>query len=82
MLQNQHTLEKNTEMEGKMQEILVEEKSKNSENDLMGRTSSSKIVNFEGETDLIGQIVKVKISKAYLHSLRGALEKNGRLKKC
>jgi tRNA-2-methylthio-N6-dimethylallyladenosine synthase len=77
MLQNQHTLEKNTEMEGKLQEILVEGKSKNSEKDLMGRTSSSKIVNFEGHSDLIGQIVKVKILKAYLHSLRGLLEKKG-----
>jgi tRNA-2-methylthio-N6-dimethylallyladenosine synthase len=70
-LQNQHTLEKNTALEGSTQELLVESKSKNSENDLMGRTSSWKIVNFKGESDLIGKLVDIKISKAYLHSLRG-----------
>jgi tRNA-2-methylthio-N6-dimethylallyladenosine synthase len=76
MLQNQHTFEKNTELEGSLQELLVEGISKNSENDLMGRTSSCKIVNFKGELELIGKMVKVKISKAYLHSLRGTIVKN------
>ncbi|MCX5848312.1 MAG: tRNA (N6-isopentenyl adenosine(37)-C2)-methylthiotransferase MiaB [Deltaproteobacteria bacterium] len=73
MLQNQHTLEKNTALEGSNQELLVEGKSKNSENDLMGRTSSWRIVNFKGELELIGKLVDVKISKAYLHSLRGKM---------
>jgi tRNA-2-methylthio-N6-dimethylallyladenosine synthase len=71
MLQDQHTLEKNTALESSKQELLVEGKSKNSENDLMGRTSSWRIVNFKGELELIGKLVDVKISKAYLHSLRG-----------
>ena len=75
MLQDKHTLEKNTALEGSRQELLVEGKSKNSENDLMGRTSSWKIVNFKGELELIGKLVDVKISKAYLHSLRGKLIK-------
>ncbi len=75
MLQDQHTLEKNTAMESSKQELLVEGKSKNSEDDLMGRTSSWKIVNFKGELELIGKLVDVKISKAYLHSLRGKLIK-------
>jgi tRNA-2-methylthio-N6-dimethylallyladenosine synthase len=75
MLQDQHTLEKNTAMESSKQELLVEGKSKNSENDLMGRTSSWRIVNFKGELELIGKLVDVKISKAYLHSLRGKLIK-------
>jgi 2-methylthioadenine synthetase len=39
----------------------------------MGRTGSWKIVNFEGELELIGKMVNVKISKAYLHSLRGKM---------
>ena len=73
MLQDQHTLEKNIALENTKQEILVEGKSKNSESDLMGRTSSWKIVNFKGELELIGKIVNVKISKAYLHSLRGKM---------
>ena len=75
MLQDQHTLEKNTAMESSKQELLVEGKSKNSENDLMGRTSSWRIVNFKGELEFIGKLVDVKISKAYLHSLRGKLIK-------
>jgi len=76
VLQDKHTLEKNTALEGSIQELLVEGKSKNSESDLMGRTSSWKIVNFKGEMDLIGKLVNVKISKAYLHSLRGKIANN------
>ena len=69
-LQNQHTLERNTKLEGSVQELLVERTSKHSEGDLMGRTSSWKIVNFKGELELISKLVDVKISKAYIHSLR------------
>ena len=76
VLQDKHTLEKNTALEDSIQELLVEGKSKNSESDLMGRTSSWKIVNFKGEMDLIGKLVNVKISKAYLHSLRGKIANN------
>ncbi len=72
-LQDQHTIETNLAMEGSLQELLVEGKSKNSENDLMGRTSSWKIVNFKSELELTGKRVKVKITKAYLHSLRGKI---------
>ncbi|MGV8059440.1 MAG: tRNA (N6-isopentenyl adenosine(37)-C2)-methylthiotransferase MiaB [Smithellaceae bacterium] len=72
-LQDKHTLEKNTKMGGSRQELLVEGKSKNSENDLMGRTRSWKIVNFKGEQELIGKVMDVKITKPYLHSLRGKL---------
>jgi tRNA-2-methylthio-N6-dimethylallyladenosine synthase len=73
ILQNQHTLEKNIALEGSNQQLLVEGKSKNSENDLMGRTSSWRIVNFKGQSALIGKLVDVKISKAYIHSLRGKM---------
>ena len=72
-LQDQHTIEANLAMEGSLQKLLIEGKSRNSENDFMGRTSSWKIVNFKSESELTGKIVKVKISKAYLHSLRGKL---------
>jgi tRNA-2-methylthio-N6-dimethylallyladenosine synthase len=75
MLQDKHTLEKNTKLEGSSQKLLVEGKSRNSENDLMGRTSSWRIVNFKGELELTGKLVDVKISKAYLHSLRGKIIK-------
>ena len=72
-LQDMHTLEKNTELEGSCQELLIEGKSKNSESELMGRASSWKIVNFKGNPELVGKLVDVKITKAYLHSLRGKL---------
>ena len=72
-LQDQHTLEANLALEGSQQELLVEGKSKNSENDLMGRTSSWRIVNFKSESELTGKRVNVKVSKAYLHSLRGKI---------
>lgn len=72
-LQDQHTMEANLAMESSLQELLVEGKSRNSENDLMGRTSSWKIVNFKSDEELTGKIVKAKITKAYLHSLRGKL---------
>jgi tRNA-2-methylthio-N6-dimethylallyladenosine synthase len=72
-LQDGHTLEANLALEGSQQELLVEGKSKNSENDLMGRTRSWKIVNFKSESELTDKRVKVKISKAYLHSLRGKI---------
>ena len=74
-LQNKHTLGKNTELEGGRQELLIEGKSRNSENDLMGRTSSWKIVNFKGDQALIGKLMDVEITKSYLHSLRGKLIK-------
>ncbi len=72
-LQDKHTLEKNTELEGSRQELLIEGRSKNSENDLMGRTSSWKIVNFKGKQELIGKMMDITITKSYLHSLRGKL---------
>jgi tRNA-2-methylthio-N6-dimethylallyladenosine synthase len=72
-LQDKHTLEANTQLEGSRQELLIEGKSKNSENDLMGRTSSWKIVNFKGNQEIIGKLIDVKITKSYLHSLRGKL---------
>ena len=75
ILQDQHTLEKNTALENSKQKLLVEGMSRNSENDLMGRTSSWRIVNFKGESELVGKLVDVKISKAYLHSLRGKMIK-------
>ncbi|HOW57790.1 MAG TPA: tRNA (N6-isopentenyl adenosine(37)-C2)-methylthiotransferase MiaB [Smithellaceae bacterium] len=72
-LQNRHTQEIHNSLEGSVQQVLVEGRSRNSANDLTGRASSWKIVNFAGEPDLIGTIADVKITKAYLHSLRGKL---------
>ncbi|PKN04317.1 MAG: tRNA (N6-isopentenyl adenosine(37)-C2)-methylthiotransferase MiaB, partial [Deltaproteobacteria bacterium HGW-Deltaproteobacteria-9] len=75
-LQDRHTQEKNTELEGSVQEVLVEGCSRNSEQDLMGRARSWRIVNFKGDAELIGRKVPVEISRGYLHSLRGKMIKN------
>lgn len=74
-LQDQHTQEKNFALEGTIQEVLVEGLSKNSEHDVMGRARSWRIVNFKGGPELIGKLVNVVITRGYLHSLRGKLEK-------
>jgi tRNA-2-methylthio-N6-dimethylallyladenosine synthase len=65
------TLQKNQELEDRMEEVLVEGQSKQSEKDVTGRTRSNKIVNFEGDMNLVGEIIPVQIIKAYPHSLRG-----------
>ncbi|PKN10796.1 MAG: tRNA (N6-isopentenyl adenosine(37)-C2)-methylthiotransferase MiaB [Deltaproteobacteria bacterium HGW-Deltaproteobacteria-5] len=75
-LQDRHTQEKNTALEGSIQEVLVEGLSRNSEQDLMGRARSWRIVNFKGDAGLIGRKVPVEISRGYLHSLRGKMIKN------
>jgi tRNA-2-methylthio-N6-dimethylallyladenosine synthase len=72
-LQEKHTLERNEAMVGNMEEILVEEISKNSKEDVTGRTRTNKIVNFRGSHELISKTVSVLITDAYQHSLRGRL---------
>ena len=37
----------------------------------MGRTECNRIVNFAGADRLIGQMIEVRITRAYPHSLRG-----------
>ncbi len=72
-LQEKHTLERNEAMIGNTEEILVEEISKNSKEDMAGRTRTNKIVNFRGSHKLIGKTVSVLIIDAYQHSLKGRL---------
>ncbi len=72
-LQDRHTQEKNTALEGSVQEVLVEGRSRNSAQDLTGRTRSWRIVNFKGDMGLIGRKVSVKITRGYLHSLWGKM---------
>lgn len=81
-LQEEHTLERNRELEGSLQEVLVESSSKNSERDMMGRTRTNRIVNFTAEPGLIGGTVSVKITHAFLHSLRGEMPPEREVSKC
>jgi tRNA-2-methylthio-N6-dimethylallyladenosine synthase len=75
-LQDLHTQEKNTALEGNREQVLVEDRSRNSENDMMGRTRSWRIVNFKGGPELTGKLVSVEITRGYLHSLRGKVVDN------
>jgi tRNA-2-methylthio-N6-dimethylallyladenosine synthase len=72
-LQGKHTLERNALLIGNIEEILVEGFSKNCSDDVIGRTRTNRIVNFRGESELIGKTVSVVITDAYQHSLRGIL---------
>ncbi len=73
-LQEGHTLEKNLALIGKVEEVLVEGRSRKRGSDVSGRTRSNRIVNFPGNAELIGKIVRVMIVDAYPHSLKGEME--------
>jgi len=72
-LQKEITFQKNQALEGCTEEVLVEGPSKQSGQDVTGRTRSNKIVNFEGDLNLVGKLIPVRITKAYAHSLRGEI---------
>jgi tRNA-2-methylthio-N6-dimethylallyladenosine synthase len=72
-IQKEITFQKNQALEGHVEEVLVEGQSKQSVQDVTGRTRSNKIVNFEGDLRLVGKLVPVRITKAYPHSLRGEI---------
>ena len=57
--------------EGKVVEVLVEGSSKKRDDVLAGYTRRNKLVNFAGSKELVGQVVKVKITEAKSYSLRG-----------
>ncbi|PRX24085.1 tRNA-i(6)A37 thiotransferase enzyme MiaB [Orenia metallireducens] len=54
-------------------EVLVEGESKNNPETLTGRTTTNKIVIFEGDTNLTGQLVNVKINKVQSWTLYGTI---------
>jgi tRNA-2-methylthio-N6-dimethylallyladenosine synthase len=59
---------------GTVQRILVEGPSRRpgaNGPELMGRTECNRIVNFAGQPRLVGQMIDVRITQAYPHSLRG-----------
>jgi len=61
---------------GTVQRILVERPARKDPSDLAGRTECNRVVNFPGGPNmdrLIGQMVDVRITQAYPHSLRGEL---------
>jgi len=61
---------------GTVQRILVERAARKDPTELAGRTECNRVVNFPGGPNrdrLIGQMVDVRITQAYPHSLRGEL---------
>ena len=56
---------------GTLQKVLVEGKSKTNENVLTGRTDTNKVVNFEGNESLIGNIVNMQIVSEHMWYLKG-----------
>ena len=60
-------------MVGTRQRVLVTGPSVKNADELSARTANNRVVNFEGDADLVGTYVDVTISAALPHSLRGAL---------
>ena len=69
-LQKGITLDKNRKLVGQRVEVLVEGRSKRG-NELTGRTGSNKVVNFDCESELLGDLVQVRIKNGYANSLKG-----------
>lgn len=72
-LQNPISLIKNQQLLNKNIRVLVEGVSKTNEKMLSGRTQGNKIVNFEGNKELIGNFVDLLIIKAHTWSLYGKI---------
>ena len=70
-LYEKQTAENNQKYIGTTQTVLVEGTSKNNENMLTGRTDSNKVVVFEGNKNLIGKIVELKIIEDHMWYLKG-----------
>jgi len=72
-IQNRISRENNEKLLNAEVEVLVEGVSKTNKDVLSGRTRTNKIVNFKGNEELIGKLVKVKINKVQTWSLEGTL---------
>lgn len=70
-LQDEISHSKNKSLIGNVLDVIVEGISKNNKNRLMGRTRTNKIVVFDGDRGLIGQLVNVEIVDVSPHTLYG-----------
>lgn len=66
-------LNRNASLVGSEFEVFVEGRSQKSQDELMGRTSQNKIVNFAGSPDLLGQFAQVRVTHYFPNSLAGEL---------
>jgi len=74
-LQNQISFASNQKLMGKNVKVLVEGKSKTNPKMLSGHTNTNKTVIFEGDIDLTGKIIDVKITSAHTWYLEGEIVK-------
>ncbi len=58
---------------GTVQRILVEGTSRRDSSEMMGRTECNRVVNFVGHSDVMGQMVDVRITETRTFTLRGEL---------
>ena len=65
--------EKSKKLEGTIQKVLVEGKSKNNENMLTGRTEFNKVIVFNGDDKLINEIIDVKITENHMWYFKGEI---------
>jgi tRNA-2-methylthio-N6-dimethylallyladenosine synthase len=72
-LQAEITLRKNLAEIGRTRDILVEGPSKAGHGQWTGRTQQNRTANFQSLKDLTGQLVPVRITAAFSHSLQGEL---------
>ena len=66
-----NTLRISEAMVGRTERILVTGHARKDPTELMGRTECNRIVNFKGNARLMNQLIDVKITTAFAHSLRG-----------
>ena len=66
--------ENNEKYVGTMQKVLVEGVSKNNKEMLTGRTDTNKVVVFEGNKNLIGNMVNVEIVSEHMWYLKGKIK--------
>lgn len=64
----------NKTYEDSVQLVLVEGPSKSGSDTFAGRTETSKLVNFEGNEELIGKIIPIRITEGKQFNLKGRLE--------
>lgn len=70
-IQKKISYRKNKELLGSRQEVLVEKMSRMSKDEMTGRARNNVSCVFPGDEGLIGQIVKVEVTGASAHTLKG-----------
>ena len=70
-LLNELTLKAHQRLLGQTAEVLVDGTSKRSPDELSGMLRTNQVVNFPGPRELLGRMLKVKITEAHPHSLKG-----------